>query len=99
MQEQVSPYECHVFVCTNDRHGERRSCSDGDAQDIRAALKTGIAERGWKPRVRVSQCGCLGVCNAGPNVMIYPQRVWFSGVTTDDVEEIVDVIAEQLGGD
>ena len=27
-KEQKSPYESHVFVCTNDRGGVRKSCAD-----------------------------------------------------------------------
>ena len=87
-----SPFTCHVFVCTNDREGTRKSCADGNSPAIRAALKKEIADRGWKPKVRVSQSGCLGVCAKGPNVMIYPQKVWFSEVDMEDVEKIVSTV-------
>ncbi|MCK5803381.1 MAG: (2Fe-2S) ferredoxin domain-containing protein [Lentisphaeria bacterium] len=93
MEQTTSRYECHVFVCTNDRHGERKSCADGDAALVRSALKKGVGDRGWKPRVRVSQAGCLGVCAKGPNVMIYPQKIHFSAVTLADVDAILDYIA------
>lgn len=94
--KSTSPYTCHVFVCTNDRHGERKSCADGNSAQVRAALKQIVADRGWKGAVRVSQCGCMGLCNEGPNVMIYPQRAWFSAVSPWDVEAIVDLIAQSM---
>lgn len=87
-----SPYTCHVFVCTNDRNGVRKSCADGDSVEIRAMLKKQIAERGWKPRVRLSQCGCLGLCAHGPNVIFYPQKTWFSQVSSDDIPAILKSI-------
>ena len=91
-----SPYVCHIFVCTNDRSGQRKSCADGNSPLIRAALKKEIAKRSWKPRVRVSQSGCLGLCGDGPNVILYPQKVWFSGVSPSDVAEIIAKVEEVL---
>lgn len=87
-----SPYVCHVFVCTNDRGGKRKSCADANSPEVRAALKHVVVDRGWKPRVRVSQSGCLGLCAKGANVILYPQKIWFSNVYPEDVEQIVSEI-------
>ena len=94
--EQKSPYECHVFVCTNDRSGVRKSCADGNSQQTKTMLKEKIYNRGWKGRVRVSQCGCMGLCAKGPNVMFYPQQSWFPAVTNEDVDEIMTRLEKLL---
>ena len=94
--EQKSPYGSHVFVCTNDRGGARKSCADGNSPEIRARLKAEINNRGWKGRVRVSQCGCMGLCAKGPNVMIYPQKAWFSAVTAEDTDDIIARLEKML---
>jgi (2Fe-2S) ferredoxin len=91
-EQKESPYVSHIFVCTNDRGGKRKSCADNDSPAIRKSLKAGVADRGWKGRVRVSQSGCMGLCAKGPNVMIYPQKIWFSDVSTDDVDLIISKI-------
>ena len=83
-----APYVCHVFVCTNDRGGERKSCADNDSLLIRTTLKKAVNTRGWDNQVRVSQCGCMGLCGQGPNVLLYPQKVWFSGVSADDTNTL-----------
>ena len=90
--KKESPYTCHIFVCVNDRHGQRKSCADGDNPAIRQTLKEEVGKRGWRPQVRVSQCGCLGLCADGPNVILYPQKIWFSGVTGDDVNSILSAV-------
>ena len=90
------PYVCHIFVCTNDRQGERKSCADGNSPLVRTLLKKEISDRGWKKQVRVSPSGCMGLCGSGPNVIIHPQKVWFSGVTPEDVEQIVSRVGEIL---
>ncbi|MBT4511913.1 MAG: (2Fe-2S) ferredoxin domain-containing protein [Chloroflexi bacterium] len=96
MEQKESPYICHVFVCTNDRHGEKRSCADGNSPAILDALKKEVSNRGWKKEVRVSQSGCFGLCGRGPNVIIYPQKIWFSEVSTNDVTGIVQKVQDVL---
>ncbi len=91
-EQKESPYICHIFVCTNDRGGERKSCADQNSPLISKTLKKEVGNRGWKKQVRVSQSGCMGLCGKGPNVMIYPQKIWFSEVSIDDVGQIVSQI-------
>ena len=97
MNRQNSPYVCHVFVCVNDRKGERKSCADGQGGlAIKELLKNEAAKRGWGGRVRVSQCGCMGLCQKGPNVMLYPQGIWFSEVAPALAPDILDVIEKLI---
>jgi (2Fe-2S) ferredoxin len=92
-KQSESPYVSHVFVCTNDRGGKRKSCADNNSQRIKTKLKDAVNEKGWKGKVRISTSGCLGLCATGPNVMIYPQQIWFSEVFPDDVNDIISAIA------
>jgi (2Fe-2S) ferredoxin len=90
--QNASPFTAHVFVCTNDRGGERKSCADSNSQLVKEKLKEAVDSKGWKGKVRVSTSGCMGVCATGPNVMIYPQKLWFSAVSPDGVDVIVSAI-------
>ncbi len=98
-KQNESPYVSHVFVCTNDRGGVSKSCSDNNSQLIKSTLKDVVTGKGWKGKVRVSTSGCMGLCANGPNVMIYPQKIWFSEVSPDDVNEIVSTIERVLADD
>ena len=86
----------HLFVCRNDRPvGGRPSCGARGSAAVLAALQRAVAR---DPRladsVAVTPCGCLGPCFEGPTVVVYPEAVWYGGVTTNDVDEIV---ARHLG--
>ncbi|MCF7817071.1 MAG: (2Fe-2S) ferredoxin domain-containing protein [Kiritimatiellales bacterium] len=96
MKQQQSPYKCHLFVCGKSRGGERKSCGDGENPALKDALKNEISNRGWKGIVRVSDSGCLGVCEAGPNIMVYPQQIWFSGASLADLPEILHTLEKIL---
>jgi len=87
-----SPWLAHVFVCTNDRGGERKSCADNNSQIVKSKLKEAVNDKGWKEKVRISTSGCMGLCAKGSNVMIYPQKIWFSEVLPDEVDEIISTI-------
>ena len=92
MKKSNTPYICHLFVCTNSRGGEQKSCGDEGTPDLKAAIKAEIKKRGWKGIVRVSASGCLGACESGPNIMLYPQKIWFSGVSSDNLPEIIQTV-------
>ena len=87
-----SPWVAHVFVCTNDRGGQRKSCADNNSQIVKSKLKKAVNEKGWKEKVRISTSGCMGLCASGSNVMVYPQKIWFSEVLPDEVDVIISTI-------
>jgi len=95
-EPRPSPYAAHILVCVNDRQGASKACGDGLGMSIKDLLKSGVEARGWKGRVRVSHTGCMGLCARGPNVMIHPQGVWFSGVGSADVTAILDEVGRSL---
>jgi len=98
-KQNEAPYRAHVFVCTNDRRGARKSCADNNSPLVKSKLKDAVYAKGWKGKVRVSTSGCMGLCRDGSNVMLYPQGVWFSGVLPDDVDEIVSALERILAED
>lgn len=76
-------FEKHVFVCTSGAH-----CPGKGSQAIRDELKRLMKSDGLSDHMRINNCGCLGQCEAGPNLVIYPDGVWYSGVNLQDVPEI-----------
>jgi (2Fe-2S) ferredoxin len=94
----MSRFEKHIFICGNQRPpGHPRGCCDPEAKaELQKTFKQKLAERGLKGRVRANQSGCLDQCEHGPNLVVYPEAVWYGGVTLADVDEIID--AHIVGG-
>jgi len=88
MLREKTPHPVHILVCTNARHDGTPSCGDsGEAQSVFAELKAGLKDA--KIPGRVSRTGCLGPCPQGPNVMCYPQGVWFQDVHKSDIADLM----------
>lgn len=84
--------ERHVLVCTRVRAAETGmpSCRPNGGDHVLAALLEERNRRGLVRSVYVTETGCLGVCpEKGSTVVVYPEGVWYVGVTPGDVAEIV----------
>ncbi len=88
----MPPFTNHIFVCCNQRQpGHSRGCCDPEGQgQLRDCFKTELKRRGLGPLVRANQAGCLDQCEQGPTVVIYPQGIWYGGVTPADVSRIIE---------
>ncbi len=88
----MAKFQRHLFVCINDRGPghPKGSCAQRGSVEVAAALKSAAYERGLKRIVRVNKAGCLDQCARGVTCVVYPEAVWYGGVTLDDVEEIVE---------
>ena len=49
-----------------------------------------VREKGLRQRVIVSRTSCLKHCSRGITMAVYPDNVWYAGVTPADLEEICD---------
>lgn len=88
----------HVLVCTQMRppNHPRGACAHRDAAAVMNRFAEVFQARGLWNGYLLSQTSCVGLCDAGPNVLVYPENVLYSGVTAADVEEIVE--SHVLGG-
>lgn len=98
MNKQTTPYLCHIFICSNVRENnpENPGCGTKGSGALKEKLKEAVAARGWKGKVRVSTSGCMGLCGTGPNVVLYPQGIHFSGVTETDLPAIMAAVSQSL---
>ena len=57
---------------------------------MRDEFKRLLHDRGVKGRMRANAAGCLDQCARGVTVVVYPEQVWYGGVSVGDVGEIID---------
>jgi len=86
----MEPFRFHVFVCNQQKPEGAPCCSGRGSAEVIDALRREIAAGGWDDEVQVTLCGSVGLCDHGPNMIVYPEGVWYCGVTPADVAEIVE---------
>ena len=86
----MSFYRYHVFFCTNERAPGEQCCGQCNASEIRQYAKARIKQLGLSGpgKVRINSAGCLDCCERGVTIVVYPEAVWYGGVTLDDVDEL-----------
>ena len=84
--------ERYAFVCQNRRpEGHPKgSCSEAGSDEILLRLKALIREREIGSRVRAIGTTCLGLCEKGVVMVVYPDNVWYGNIRPDDLDRIVD---------
>jgi NADH-quinone oxidoreductase subunit F len=54
------------------------------------ALYAELARRGLDQEIKVVQTGCVGSCDLGPVVIIYPEGVFYQRLKAEDIPELVE---------
>ncbi len=82
----------HVFVCTQQRPPghPRGSCAAQGSTAVLQAFWAELQKRQAYDQVDITYSGCLGPCEGGPNVVVYPEGTLYQKVSAADVNEIFD---------
>jgi (2Fe-2S) ferredoxin/SAM-dependent methyltransferase len=85
----MEPFRFHVYACDQKKPEGAPSCTARGSGAVIEALRREIAAQGLSGAVQLTTCGSLGLCERGPNLVVYPEGYWYSGVRPEDVPEIV----------
>ena len=93
-------FKQHVFFCINQRENGESCCANLGSQRVRDYAKKRIKELsldkdGGEGKVRINMAGCLGRCEHGPVIVIYPEETWYTYLDEEDVDEIIDQHLQQ----
>lgn len=90
-------YQKHIFFCTNQKANGRKCCATDQADDCFDYAKQQLRARdlSGEGKVRISKSGCLGRCQAGPCIVIYPEGIWYSYQNRADLDAIIEQHCEK----
>ncbi len=74
----------HVLGCTAVH------CNQKGAMDVVGRLRLEVIRKGLDAEVLVNNCGTIDLCDCGPNLVVYPDNIIYSGVTVKDIPDIME---------
>jgi NADH:ubiquinone oxidoreductase subunit F (NADH-binding)/(2Fe-2S) ferredoxin len=77
-------YRSHVLVCVDPE------CLEKGAHEVLDALQDELVSQGLIDEIQVLETSRLGGCANGPEMMVYPEGVHYTGLTVDDVPYLVE---------
>ena len=80
-------YRSHVLLCGGT------GCTSSGGAKIIEALEAEIKAQGLADDVKIVETGCVGLCEAGPVMIVYPEGCVYSKV---DVKNIPEIVSEHL---
>ncbi len=83
----MGQFDRHLLICT------KGCCADAaESAELQTTFRKLLGQRTNKQNadhVKVNQSDCLGICEHGPLVVVYPDNIWYHSVTPDVAEQIV----------
>jgi len=76
-------FRSHVLVCGGG------ACVSSGCKEVADALMQEIESQGLQNEVKVIQTGCMGSCDLGPVVTVYPEGVFYQKLKPQDAVDIV----------
>ncbi len=74
----------HIMICGGT------GCTSSGSKKIQEKFIESLKANGLEDEVQLVQTGCFGLCALGPVVIVYPDGTFYSRVSVEDVDEIVE---------
>ncbi len=65
-------------------------CVSAGAKKIKQELQKQVREFGIESEVNIIETGCMGPCDFGPLMLIYPEGVFYKQLKPEDMKEVVE---------
>ncbi len=83
-QKATANEKINVLVCSGT------GCTSSDSSLIIDEFRKEIKNKQKDSEIKVVKTGCFGLCQKGPIIAIYPDKVFYCHVKVEDVAEIVE---------
>lgn len=73
-----------VLICAGT------GCTSSDSKLLIDEFNKVLSNKNLNTEVRIIQTGCFGMCERGPIIAVYPDKIFYNRVSINDVNEIIE---------
>lgn len=84
LQNERKQLKGHIAVCGDT------GCSALGSKNAFQVFKDYLEEKELAEVIKLKSTGCLGLCECGPVVFIYPDDIFYQKISAEDVPEIIE---------
>ena len=77
-------YRMHVLICAG------AGCISSNCKEVKKQFDIELQKHRLEQEIRVVETGCIGSCDLGPVMVVYPEGVFYQKVRPEDVGTIVE---------
>ncbi|NLY90777.1 MAG: NADH-quinone oxidoreductase subunit NuoF [Firmicutes bacterium] len=77
-------YRAHVLICGG------AGCLSSGCKAVQEKFIAELKAHNLENEVKMVETGCIGTCDLGPVIVIYPEGVFYKKVAPEDVQEIIE---------
>jgi NADH:ubiquinone oxidoreductase subunit F (NADH-binding)/(2Fe-2S) ferredoxin len=74
----------HVLICSGS------NCISRGSKSLRQEFEENLARLGIRDEIKLVNTGCVGLCEQGPFVIVYPEGVFYAQVKMKDIKTICE---------
>ena len=68
-------------------------CKASGADNVIKSLRAELEKRGLQGTIDLKSTGCHGFCEKGPVMIVWPEKVFYNGVSLSDAKDIVNSVS------
>lgn len=84
IDETIKHDEHHILICGGT------GCHSCKSEELADELSKILKEKNLDNKIKTVFTGCFGLCESGPNIVIYPEGAFYSHLEIKDMARIVD---------
>ena len=85
-------YDCHVFVCANQKAEGKKCCGEEAGMEAVKFLREKVRGKTGQRNIRIQKAGCLDLCSKGPVLVVYPKGEFYQYNSQEDLETIAEEV-------
>ncbi len=79
----IKSERAHVLICSGS------NCISRGANTLREEFEIHLKDLGIEDEIKLVNTGCVGLCEQGPFVIIYPEGIFYAQIKNRDIKTIV----------